>query len=169
MTAQMLDDVIAADLRVLFVGINPGVRSGQTGFHFAHPANRFWSTLYRSGFTPRSLHPSEQRLLLEYGLGITNLVGRVTARADELTRAELCAGAGELAGKLARYRPGLLAMVGISAYRAAFGRPRAAVGPQQEQVGGVDVWLLPNPSGLNAHWTPTSLAAEFARLRAAVS
>lgn len=164
-----LDDVIASDLRVLFCGINPGTRSGATGYHFAHPANRFWSALYRSGFTPRQLKPSEQLTLLDYGLGITNLVDRVTARAGDLTNEELRAGADRLTEKVATYRPGWLAMVGITAYRTAFGRPHAAVGPQDEQVSGVPVWLLPNPSGLNAHWTPTTLAEEFERLRHAAS
>lgn len=154
---------------MLFCGINPGVRSGATGHHFAHPGNRFWPALHRSGFTPRRLAPSEQHELLDYGLGITNLVARTTARADELTADELREGGRNLTRKLAEYRPRWLAMVGITAFRAAFGRPRAAVGPQDEQVSGVDVWLLPNPSGLNAHWTPDQLAAEFAALREAAS
>lgn len=169
MAGQLLDDVIDYGLRVLFCGINPGVRSGATGFHFAHPANRFWSTLYRSGFTPRKLDPSEQFSLLDYGLGVTNLVGRVTARADELSKEELKQGGKRLATKVARYRPRWLAMVGLTAYRAAFGRPSAVVGPQEDKVSGVPVWLLPNPSGLNAHWTPAGLAEEYARLRVAAS
>lgn len=169
MGGQDVEDVIAPGLRVLFCGINPGVRSGATGHHFAHPGNRFWPALHRSGFTPRRLAPSEQHELLDYGLGITNLVARTTARADELTAGELREGGRNLTRKLAEYRPRWLAMVGITAFRAAFGRPRAAVGPQDEQVSGVDVWLLPNPSGLNAHWTPDQLAAEFAALREAAS
>ncbi|PXY31548.1 G/U mismatch-specific DNA glycosylase [Prauserella muralis] len=169
MGGQDVEDVIAPGLRVLFCGINPGVRSGATGHHFAHPGNRFWPALHRSGFTPRRLAPSEQHELLDYGLGITNLVARTTARADELTADELREGGRNLTRKLAEYRPRWLAMVGITAFRAAFGRPRAAVGPQDEQVSGVDVWLLPNPSGLNAHWTPDQLAAEFAALREAAS
>ncbi|WP_199429127.1 G/U mismatch-specific DNA glycosylase [Qaidamihabitans albus] len=166
---RTIPDVVAPGLRVLFCGINPGLYSGATGHHFAHPGNRFWPALYRAGFTPRRLHPSEQHLLPDYGLGITNLVARTTARADELTAAELRAGGERLARTVARYRPRRLAVVGITAYRAAFGRPRAAVGPQDEQVSGVRVWLLPNPSGLNAHWTPTALAEEFGRLRDAAS
>lgn len=166
---QDVEDVIAPGLRVLFCGINPGIRSGATGHHFAHPGNRFWPALHRSGFTPRRLAPSEQHELLNYGLGITNLVARTTARADELTADELREGGRNLTRTLAEYRPRWLAMVGITAFRAAFGKPKAAVGPQDEQVSGVDVWLLPNPSGLNAHWTPEQLAAEFAALREAAS
>ncbi|MFF5985711.1 G/U mismatch-specific DNA glycosylase [Prauserella flavalba] len=164
---RTIDDVIGVGLRVLFCGINPGLYSGATGHHFARPGNRFWPALHRSGFTPRLLAPSEQAELLDFGLGITNLVARTTARADELTAEELRAGGVALTKKVARYRPGWLAVVGITAYRAAFGRPKAVVGPQEDQVSGVPVWLLPNPSGLNAHWTPATLAEEFARLRAA--
>ncbi|NIJ15007.1 TDG/mug DNA glycosylase family protein [Saccharomonospora amisosensis] len=169
MAVQALDDVIDYGLRVLFCGINPSVRSGATGHHFAHPANRFWSTLHRSGFTPRKLQPSEQFALLDYGLGVTNLVDRVTVRANELTKEELKQGGERLTAKVARYRPRWLAMVGLTAYRAAFGRPSAVVGAQAEKVSGVPVWLLPNPSGLNAHWTPAGLAEEYARLRVAAS
>ncbi|PRX47583.1 G/U mismatch-specific uracil-DNA glycosylase [Prauserella shujinwangii] len=164
-----IQDVIAPGLRVLFCGINPGLHSGATGHHFAHPGNRFWPALYRSGFTPRRLTADEQEELLDYGLGITNLVNRTTARADELSTEELRAGGEDLVRKVLEYRPRWLAVVGITAYRAAFGRPKAAVGPQEEQVGATNVWLLPNPSGLNAHWTPATLAEEFARLRAASS
>jgi TDG/mug DNA glycosylase family protein len=164
-----IDDIIAPGLRVLFCGINPGLYSGATGFHFARPGNRFWPALHRGGFTPRRLDPSEQGLLPEYGLGITNLVARATARADELTDGELRAGGAELAGKVLRYRPRWLAVVGITAYRTAFGVPKASVGPQPERIGGVPVWVLPNPSGLNAHWNSATLAAEFGRLREATA
>jgi double-stranded uracil-DNA glycosylase len=159
-----IPDVLAPDLRVLFCGINPGLYSGATGHHFARPGNRFWPALHASGFTPRRLAPSEQTELLRYGLGITNLVARATARADELTRDELRDGAVTLARKVADHRPRWLAVVGITAYRTAFGHPRAVLGRQPETIGDAQVWVLPNPSGLNAHWTPATLAGKFAEL-----
>jgi double-stranded uracil-DNA glycosylase len=160
-------DVAAPGLRVLFSGINPGLYSAATGYHFARPGNRFWPALYRSGFTGRQLAPREQDQLLALGLGITNLVDRATARADELSAAELRAGARHLTAKVAELRPRWLAVVGVTAFRVAFARPRAAVGPQPERIGATRVWVLPNPSGLNAHWSAAALAAEFGRLRAA--
>jgi double-stranded uracil-DNA glycosylase len=163
-----IPDVIAPDLTVLFCGINPGLWSAATGHHFARPGNRFWPALHRGGFTPRQLCPDEQTELLGYGLGITNVVNRGTARADELTSAELVAGGRALATRLRQYRPAWLAVLGIGAYRVAFGKPRVALGRQSEPVAGVPVWLLPNPSGLNAHFTLERLAAEFALLREAV-
>jgi double-stranded uracil-DNA glycosylase len=162
-----IPDVAAAGLRVLFSGINPGLYSAATGYHFARPGNRFWPALHRSGFTPRLLRPYEQEQLLDIGLGITNVVARATARADELSPEELREGGCELDGKVARLCPRWLAVVGVTAYRTAFGCPRASVGPQDEAIGGSQVWVLPNPSGLNAHWNADALAAEFARLRAA--
>lgn len=159
-----IPDIVAPELHVLFCGINPGLYSGATGHHFARPGNRFWPALHASGFTPRRLKPAEQAELLNFGLGITNLVARATARADELTGAELREGAAILEDKIARYRPRWLAVVGITAYRTAFGRPKATVGRQQEHIGDTKVWVLPNPSGLNAHWTATTLAEEFGRL-----
>lgn len=162
-----LEDVIAPGLRVLFCGINPGLYSAATGWHFARPGNRFWPALYGGGFTPRLFHPSEQQLLPGLGLGITNVVARTTARADELTNEELRAGGRLLAEKVAELRPQRLAIVGITAYRTAFGVSKAKIGPQDDPIGGTPVWLLPSPSGLNAHWTPTSLAQEFTRLHAA--
>lgn len=150
---------------MLFCGINPGLYSGATGYHFARPGNRFWPALHASGFTPRRFDPSEQEQLLGHGLGITNLVARATARADELTDAELREGGEVLVRKLQRYRPRCLAVVGVTAYRTAFGRPKAQVGAQSGSIGETAVWVLPNPSGLNAHWTPATLAQEFARLR----
>jgi TDG/mug DNA glycosylase family protein len=162
-----IPDVAAAGLRVLFSGINPGLYSAATGYHFARPGNRFWPALHRSGFTPRLLRPDEQEQLLDLGLGITNIVARATARADELRPEELREGGRALGAKAARLRPRWLAVVGVTAYRTAFGRPRASVGPQDEALGGVRVWVLPNPSGLNAHWSAESLAGEFARLRGA--
>jgi len=164
---RTIADVAAPGLDVLFCGINPGLYSAATGYHFARPGNRFWRALHESGFTDRLLRPSEQDQLLDYGLGITNVAARSTARADELSTAELVAGGKLLAAKVARLRPQWLAIVGVTAYRAAFGQPRAAVGPQDNPIGGTRVWVLPNTSGLNAHWTPAALAAEFARLRQA--
>jgi double-stranded uracil-DNA glycosylase len=156
-------------LRVLFCGINPGLVSAATGHHFARPGNRFWPALHRSGFTPRLLTAAEQGELRPLGLGITNMAPRATARADELSVAELVTGGERLRALVAERRPRWLAVVGITAYRAAFGMPKAVVGPQDERWGPTRVWVLPNPSGLNAHWTPTTLAAEFARLRQAAA
>ncbi len=156
-------------LRVLFCGINPSLYSAATGWHFARPGNRFWPALARSGFTPRELAPAEQGLLPGYGLGITNLVARSTAQASELTPAELRAGGERLLILLAARRPRILAVAGVTAYRAAFGHPRAAIGPQSVPLAGTPVWVLPNPSGLNAHWTLDTITAEFAALRTAAT
>ncbi|MEV4072963.1 G/U mismatch-specific DNA glycosylase [Nonomuraea fuscirosea] len=164
----MLDDVLGPSPDVLFCGINPGLMSEATGHHFARPGNRFWPALHLSGFTPRLLAPAEQHLLPSYGLGITNIVPRASAKASELTRAELARGGADLAAKVALVRPKVLAVLGISAYRTAFARPKSVIGPQDELVGGVRVWVLPNPSGLNAHWTVTTIAGEMARLRASL-
>lgn len=162
-----MPDVVAEDLHVLFCGINPGLMTAATGHHFARPGNRFWPVLHLSGFTPRLLKPSEQQELLSYGLGITNVVARASARADELTSEEYRQGGRELSLKVARLRPRWLAVVGVTAYRAAFDDRKARVGPQQRQLGDTRVWVLPNPSGLNAHWTAETMAQEFARLREA--
>jgi TDG/mug DNA glycosylase family protein len=155
------------ELRVLFCGINPGLYSAATGWHFARPGNRFWPALALSGFTPRLLAPREQDLLPDWGLGITNLVPRATAQASELTAAELRAGGERLAALVREHRPRFVAIAGVTAYRTAFGRPKAATGPQPDSLAGVPVWVLPNPSGLNAHWTLPALAAEFRNLREA--
>jgi TDG/mug DNA glycosylase family protein len=162
-----IPDVAAPGLRVLFSGINPSLYSAATGHHFARPGNRFWPALHRSGFTPSQLDPSEQAGLIDLGLGITNVVARATARADELSPAELREGGERLRGKVAILAPHWLAVLGVTAYRAAFLNKNAVVGPQGEAFGATRVWVLPNPSGLNAHWTPATLAAEFARLREA--
>ena len=162
-----IPDVIAPGLDVLFCGINPGLYSGATGNHFARPGNRFWPALHLSGFTPRQLHPSEREELLSLGLGITNVVARTTARADELTRAEIVAGGRALRRKVKRLAPRFLAVLGLGAYRTAFGVKSASVGPQPERIGETSLWLLPNPSGLNAHYQLPALAEEFARLRTA--
>lgn len=149
-------------LSVLFVGINPSLRSAEVGHHFARPGNRFWPTLYAAGFTPRQLSPEEDGLLPSFGVGVVNFVSRPTRAADELTVAELRAGAAELEDTVRAWAPSLVAVVGLVAYRAAFGRPHASMGLQDETVGGRPVWVLPNPSGLNAHYKP----ADFARLYA---
>ncbi|WP_067457993.1 G/U mismatch-specific DNA glycosylase [Actinomadura macra] len=165
---RVIPDVLPPDggtLRVLFCGINPGLYSGATGHHFARPGNRFWPALHRSGFTDRLLDPSEQHLLPGYGLGITNLAQRTTARADELTGAELREGGRRLTALVERCRPAYLAVAGVTAYRTAFGRPRTAIGPQEETFGPAGLWVLPNPSGLNASWTLDRIAAELTRLR----
>lgn len=159
--------MVADGLSVLFCGINPGLMSAATGHHFARPGNRFWPVLHLSGFTPRLLKPSEQRELLSYGLGITNVVARATARADELDAEEYQEGGRQLALKVARLKPRWLAVVGVTAYRAAFDDRKARVGPQERVIGETRVWVLPNPSGLNAHWTAQTMAEEFARLRSA--
>jgi TDG/mug DNA glycosylase family protein len=162
---RTLPDVAGPSLRVLFSGINPGLYSAATGYHFARPGNRFWPALHRSGFTPRQLDPSEQDRLLELGLGITNIAARATARADELDPAELRAGGRLLRAKVEALAPQWLAIAGVGAFAAAFGKKRVIVGPQDLVLGTTRVWVLPNPSGLNAHYTPPALAAEFARLR----
>ncbi|MBB5158314.1 G/U mismatch-specific DNA glycosylase [Saccharopolyspora phatthalungensis] len=160
-----IPDVLSPGLRVLFCGINPGLWSGATGFHFARPGNRFWPALHAAGFTPRLLHPHEQAELLDFGLGITNVVARASARAAELSDDELRAGGQVLVEKVRRFRPAWVAVVGITAYRVAFGERRATVGPQDRRIEDTKVWVLPNPSGLNAHWTAGTLAAEFGQLR----
>lgn len=161
-------DVIAPGLRVLFCGINPGLYSGATGHHFARPGNRFWPTLHQAGFTPRLLHPSEERELLTYGYGITNLVARATATAEELAAEELVAGQQQLKTKVKRYQPRIVAVLGISAYRTAFGQKSVTLGRQTGQLGNAVVWVLPNPSGLNAHYQLADLADHFRALRLAV-
>ncbi|MFF4582303.1 G/U mismatch-specific DNA glycosylase [Streptomyces sp. NPDC001389] len=164
---RVLPDVVAGGLRVLFCGINPGLLSAATGHHFARPGNRFWPVLHLSGFTPRLLAPAEQQELLSYRLGITNVVARATARADELSAEEFREGGRILTAKVERLRPQWLAVVGITAYRTALGEPKAVIGPQERTIGTTRIWALPNPSGLNAHWTAASMAEEFARLREA--
>jgi double-stranded uracil-DNA glycosylase len=160
-----IPDVIAPGLRVLFSGINPGLYSAATGYHFARPGNRFWPALHRSGFTPRQLRPDEQEQLLGLGLGITNVAARATARADELTAAELRDGGRELLAKAASVAPRWLAILGVTAYRTAFGEARATVGPQALTAGATRLWVLPNPSGLNASWPAPRLAEAFGELR----
>ena len=161
-------DVAAAGLVVLFCGINPGLYSGAVGHHFARPGNRFWRALHAAGFTARVHSPFEERDLLPLGLGITNLVDRATATAGGLRSGELREGRSDLEPKLRRLRPAFLAMLGITAYRTAFDRPAATMGPQPDhRVGRTRVWVLPNPSGLNAHYRPADLAETFRALREA--
>jgi TDG/mug DNA glycosylase family protein len=160
-----LPDVIARDLDVLFCGINPGLYTAAVQQHFGRPGNRFWPTIYRAGFTPRLFHPSEQRELLQHGCGITNVVARATATAAELTPADLIEGARILDAKVRRYRPRVLAIVGIGAYRTGFAQPKARMGLQEETIGDARIWILPNPSGLNANYQADDLAALFGELR----
>lgn len=155
---KTVSDVIAPGLKGLFCGINPGLYTAWMGHHFAYPGNRFWPALYAAGITPRLLHPSEEQELLQAGYGITNVAPRATARADELTKEEYVRGGERLVEKVARYRPGVLAVLGLGAYRTAFGRPNASVGLQKKRIDGVPIWLLPNPSGLNAHYQLEDLA-----------
>ncbi|MEU3745844.1 MULTISPECIES: G/U mismatch-specific DNA glycosylase [Streptomyces] len=157
----------ASGLSVLLCGINPGLMTAATGHHFARPGNRFWPVLHLSGFTPRQLRPDEQEELLSYGLGITNVVARATARADELSREEYREGGRLLVGKVESLAPRWLAVVGVTAYRTAFGEPKAVIRPQERMIGSTRMWALPNPSGLNAHWTAATMAEEYARLREA--
>ena len=160
-------DVAGPGLRVLICGINPGLYSAATGCHFARPGNRFWKALFGAGFTPRVLAPSEKQALIASGVGITNICARATARAEELSAEELRAGARALERKVRRLRPPVIAFLGIGAYRAAFARPGARLGPQPESLGGARVWVLPNPSGLNAHYGLPELTRWMRRLRRA--
>jgi double-stranded uracil-DNA glycosylase len=162
-----LPDVIAADLDILFCGINPSLMSAARGHHFARPGNRFWPALHLAGLTPRRLAPEEDRHLLEYGLGVTNVAARPTRTAAELTVAELREGAAALGDLVSRYRPRVLAVLGVTAWRTAFERPKARLGLQPERVGGVETWVAPNPSGLNAHHQLADLARCYGALRRA--
>ncbi len=166
---RTIPDVLGPGLRVLFVGINPGLYSGATGRHFARPGNRFWPTLHLAGFTARQLAPDETDALLAAGIGITNIVNRTTATAAELSPEELRAGGRRLEETITRWHPRTVAVLGVTAYRAMMDRPRAAIGPQPDRLGGADVWVLPNPSGLNAHYQLPELVRLFAQLREAVS
>lgn len=161
---KTVKDVIAPGLKVLFCGINPGLYTAAIGHHFGRPGNRFWPALFAGGFTDRLLDPSEKHELLALGYGITNMVSRATLRADELTAEELRAGAKVVARKVRKYKPRYLAVVGISSYRIAFDRPKAVVGPQLDTIGDTKLWVLPNPSGLNAHYRPRDLAVVFGEL-----
>ena len=162
-----VSDVIAPNLKVLFCGINPGLYSGVTGHHFARPGNRFWKTLHAAGFTPRILEPAEELKLLTFGYGITNVAPRITARADELTTEEIVAGGAKLEEKVLQFEPQFLAVLGIGAYRTAFKRPKAPLGLQNEKLCATRIWVLPNPSGLNANYQLKDLARVYGELREA--
>lgn len=149
---RSIPDVLAEDLDVVFVGINPGLWSGAVGHHFARPGNRFWKALHGAGFTERVLDASEDASLLERGLGVTNLVNRATAAAAELSDDELRDGARRLGQRLEPLRPRFVAVLGIGAYRIGLGRPKATLGRQDERLGEARLWVMPNPSGLNAHY-----------------
>lgn len=165
---KVVPDVIAPGLPVLFCGINPGLYTAWSGHHFARPGNRFWPAIHRAGFTPRLLAPSEEQELLRYGCGVTNIVMRASVAAAELSSDELREGGRELERKLLRFEPAYLAVLGIGAYKTAFGRPKTRMGLQDEQIGTTKIWVLPNPSGLNANYKPNELAELFAELRRAV-
>jgi TDG/mug DNA glycosylase family protein len=149
---------------VLFVGINPGLMSAATGHHFARPGNRFWPALHQAGFSPRLLKPAEQRLLLGYGYGITNLVNRPSASADALSPAEFVAGRRRLAAKVRRFRPSIVAFLGVGAYQHAFGVKSVNIGPQPSRFQDCETWVLPNPSGLNANYQLADLVKLFRQL-----
>ena len=165
-TGRELGPIVGPALRILFVGINPSLRSAEVGHHFARPGNRFWPTLHAAGLTPRRLRPDEDAELPGFGIGVTNIAFRPTRAAAELSDAELRAGAAELERTVAAHRPRLVAIVGVTAYRTAFDRPRAGWGLQPERIGGRPVWVLPNPSGLNAHYKPADFARLYAEARA---
>ena len=167
-TSKTVRDVIAPDLHVLFCGINPGLYTAAVGHHFARPGNRFWPTLHASGFTDRLLSPFDERELLKSGYGITNVVRRATTSADLLTKDETVEGGKRLSLKVLRYRPRILAILGVGTYRIAFNKPKATVGRQSEMIGGTVVWVLPNPSGLNANYQREDLARLFRELRQAI-
>ena len=165
---KTVPDVIAPGLRILFCGINPGLYTAAVGHHFARPGNRFWPALYRSGFTDRLLSPFEERELLKDRLGITNVVAHATASAAELTQEDFIKGGRQLRNKIHRYQPKMVAVLGVGAYRIAFARPKAVIGEQSEVIHGARVWVLPNPSGLNANYQLNDLTRLFRSMRHAV-
>ena len=160
-------DLIRPGLSVLFCGINPGLYTAAVGHHFARPGNRFWPALYAAGFSEQLLSPFDEHELLPRGYGITNLVRRASATADQLSRDELLAGGKQLTAKVRRYKPKFLAVLGLTAYRAAFARPKAVIGRQDEMISSTSIWVLPNPSGLNAHYQAKQLAELFSQLKSA--
>lgn len=166
---QTVPDIIGPHLKVLFCGINASIYSAAVGHHFARPGNRLWKTLHGAGFTDRVLSPAEDQTLLDYGYGMTNIVARATARADELHTGELQQGYAELVAKITQYRPQWLAVLGITAYRTAFAQRQAQIGRQSTQIGDTQIWVLPNPSGLNAHYQLNDLAAVYGELRDAIA
>ncbi|HKP36989.1 MAG TPA: G/U mismatch-specific DNA glycosylase [Pyrinomonadaceae bacterium] len=164
---KTVPDVIAPGLRVLFCGINPGLYTAAVGHHFARPGNRFWPALHQSGFTAQQLSPFDEIDLLETGVGVTNVVAHATATAAELTKDDFVKGGRKLRAKIRRYQPRILAILGVGAYREAFDRPKAVIGPQDERIGNAQVWVLPNPSGLNANYQLPDLVMLFQDLRKA--
>ena len=164
---KTVPDVIGTDLLVLFCGINPGLYTAAVGHHFARPGNRFWPALHRSGFTDRLLSPFEERELMQRGLGVTNVVARATASASELTKDDFIKGGQALRAKVRRYRPRIVAILGVGAYRQAFAQPKALIGEQDEKIANARVWVLPNPSGLNANYQLPDLVKLFGALRTA--
>lgn len=162
---KRVPDVIAPGLKVLFVGINPGLYSGAVGHHFARPGNRFWPVLQKAGFTPKLLSPTEEQELLKYGYGITNIVNRTTATATDLAQKELNAEGKRLIAKIKRNHPRIVAILGIQAFRIAFGKPKAGFGMQEERIGSSRIWVLPNPSGLNASYQLPALSKLYRKLR----
>ena len=166
--AKRVRDIIRPGLDVLFVGINPGLYTAAIGHHFGRPGNRFWPALQASGFTPRLLSPYEERELLDYGIGITNIVQRATVDAAELSKDEIVRGGKTLVAKVRRFAPRCVAVLGLTTYRIAFAKPKATLGPQPEPLAGAALWVLPNPSGLNAHFKPADFARVFRALRVAI-
>ena len=158
---KTVPDVIAPRLLVLFCGINPGLYTAAVGHHFARPGNRFWPTLHLSGFTAQLLSPFDEARLLEIGVGVTNVVAHATATAAELTVEDFVNGGRKLRAKVRRYQPGILAVLGVGAYREAFARPKANIGEQPERLGDTRIWVLPNPSGLNANYQLPRLVKLF--------
>lgn len=163
----LVDDLVGESVRLLFVGINPGLWTAAVNAHFARRGNRFWPALHAAGITPHEIdasngmRPPDLALLAELGIGITNIVPTASARADELTAGALRAGGAALEAKVQALQPAVVAVLGLTAYRQAFARPRAVAGEQPEHLGGARLWVLPNPSGLNAHETVQSLAAAY--------
>jgi TDG/mug DNA glycosylase family protein len=166
---ESVKDVIAPNLSVLFCGINPGLYTAAIGHHFGRPGNRFWPVLHKAGFTPRLLSPYDEQELLPLGYGITNLVNKATASADQLSTDDLVAGGAILRRKLLKYHPRILAILGVGAYRTAFTQPKAAVGEQEATIGETRIWVLPNPSGLNANYQMPDLVHLFKDLKEAAS
>lgn len=162
---KTVPDIIAPDLKILFCGINPGLYTAAIGHHFGRPGNRFWPTLYGAGFTPALLTPYQERELLQFGYGITNLVARTTATAKELSNDELIEGGKLLEAKIKKYTPRTIAFLGVTSYRIGFNRPKAQLGLQRDQIGATRLWVLPNPSGLNAHYQLPDLTRLFAELK----
>lgn len=164
-STKTVADLIQPGLKVLFVGINPGLYTAYTGFHYARPGNRFWPTIYAAGFTDRLLKPSESAEMLKYGYGMTNVVARASVSAAELSKEEYLEGGRILTEKVTRYKPQWVAFVGIQAYREAFNKPKATTGLQPDKIDASKVWVLPSPSGLNAHYKPADFTRVFREFR----